>query len=45
MPKHNVFFELPKHEMGKVDADFFIQKDGMVLGRIRIQKAVLTTTP
>lgn len=45
MAKHNVSFELPKREMGKVDADFFIQKDGATLGQIRISKGGLDYYP
>jgi hypothetical protein len=45
MSKHTVAFELPKREMGKVDADFFIQKDGATLGQIRISKGGMDYYP
>jgi hypothetical protein len=45
MAKHTVSFELPKREMGKVDADFYIQKDGTKLGQIRISKGGLDYYP
>jgi hypothetical protein len=45
MPKHLVSFELPKREMGKVDAHFFIQKDGATMGEIRISKGGIDYRP
>lgn len=45
MAQHKVSFELPRREMGKVDTNFYIQKDGAVLGRIRISKGGLDYYP
>jgi hypothetical protein len=45
MAKHTVLFELPKKEIGKVDANFFIQKDGAMLGKIKISKGGLDYFP
>ena len=38
MPKHNVYFDLPERELGKVDANFFIYQDSERLGKITISK-------
>lgn len=45
MANHKVTFELPRREMGKVDADFFIHKDGSILGQIRISRGGLDYYP
>ena len=38
MAKHNVHLNLPTREIGKVDAHFYIYKDGSKLGQITISK-------
>ena len=38
MAKHNIFFELPSVELGKVDAMFHIKKDRKQFGTITISK-------
>ncbi len=45
MAKHNVYFELPNHEIGKVDAHFFVYQDGEKLGQITISKGNLQYYP
>jgi hypothetical protein len=38
MPKHNVYFNLPIRELGKVDAKFYIYQNDEKLGEITISK-------
>jgi hypothetical protein len=38
MARHNVYFELPTRELGKVDAKFTIYENGERLGEITISK-------
>jgi hypothetical protein len=45
MAKHNVYFQLPTRELGKVDADFFIYKNNEKLGQITISKGGLEYYP
>jgi hypothetical protein len=45
MPKHNVFFQLPVRELGKVDANFFLYKDDEKLGQITISKGGMDYYP
>jgi hypothetical protein len=45
MAKHNIFFELPSVELGKVDAKFHIKKDGKQFGTITISKGDLEWYP
>ena len=45
MAKHNVFFQLPTREIGKVDAYFFIFKNDEKLGEITISKGGLDYYP
>jgi hypothetical protein len=41
MAKHNVYFELPARELGKVDANFDIYQNNTKLGTITISKGGL----
>lgn len=45
MAKHNIYFELPAVELGKVDARFHIKKDGRQFGTITISKGDLEWYP
>ncbi|MGN7786734.1 hypothetical protein ACTJIJ_19530 [Niabella sp. 22666] len=45
MAKHNVYFDLPERELGKVDANFYIYKDDAKLGQITISKGGLDYYP
>ena len=45
MPKHNVYFNLPTREVGKVDALFYIYRDDEKLGEITISKGGLDYYP
>lgn len=45
MAEHYISFSLPELEMGKVDAHFYIYKDGEKLGRITISKGGLDYYP
>lgn len=45
MPRHNVYFELPKRELGKVDAKFSIYADDEKLGEITISKGAIEYYP
>lgn len=45
MPRHNVFFELPSRELGKVDARFSIYQNGEKLGEITISKGAIEYYP
>lgn len=45
MAKHNVYFQLPETELGKVDAHFGIYKNGEKLGQITISKGGLEYYP
>lgn len=45
MAKHNVFLDLPKREINKVDAHFYIHKDGEKLGQITVSKGGLDYYP
>ena len=45
MAKHNIYFELPLVELGKVDAMFHIKKDGKQFGKITISKGDLEWYP
>lgn len=45
MAKHNVYFELPTRELGKVDAKFFIYENGDKLGEITISKGAIEYYP
>jgi hypothetical protein len=45
MARHNVYFDLPERELGKVDANFYIYKDGEKLGQITISKGGLDYYP
>jgi hypothetical protein len=38
MAKHNIYFDIPKQELSKVDANFYIVKDGEKLGQITFSK-------
>ena len=38
MSTHKVYFKLPKRELGKVDAHFYIYQDELRLGQITISK-------
>lgn len=41
MARHNVYFELPTRELGKVDAKFFIYENDDKLGEITISKGAI----
>ncbi len=45
MAKHNIYFELPSLELGKVDAKIHIKKDGKQFGTITISKGDLEWYP
>lgn len=45
MPKHNVFIDLPKRELGNVDAVFEIIQDDAKLGTIAISKGGMDYYP
>lgn len=45
MPKHNVYFDLPEREIGKVDANFYIYQNGEKLGQMRISKGGMDYYP
>lgn len=45
MAKHNVYFELPTRELGKVDAKFWIYADKQKLGEITISKGAIEYYP
>jgi len=45
MAKHTLYFELPSVEFGKVDARFYIIKDGKQFGTITISKGDLEWYP
>jgi hypothetical protein len=45
MPVHNVKFTLPKREIGKVDARFFIYEDELKLGELTISKGGIEYFP
>lgn len=45
MPKHNVFIDLPKRELGNVDAVFEIIQDDAKLGTIAISKGEMDYFP
>ena len=45
MPKHNVFVDLPRRELGKVDVIFEIFQDEGKFGEIRISKGGLDYYP
>lgn len=45
MAEHYISFSLPELEMGKVDANFYIYKDGERLGRITISRGGLDYYP
>ena len=45
MARHNVYFELPTRELGKVDAKFFIYENDDKLGEITISKGAIEYYP
>jgi len=45
MPKHNVYIDLPKRELGNVDAVFEIIQDDAKLGSIEISKGGMDYYP
>lgn len=45
MARHNVYFELPTRELGKVDARFFVYQNDEKLGEITISKGALEYYP
>ena len=45
MAKHNVYFELPSRELGKVDAKFWIYENREKLGEITISKGAIEYKP
>jgi len=45
MARHNVYFELPERELGKVDAKFSIYQNEDKLGEITISKGALEYYP
>jgi hypothetical protein len=45
MAKHNIYFELPERELGKVDANFEIYQDNNKLRKITISKGALEYYP
>lgn len=45
MAKHNIYFDLPTRELTKVDAHFYIYKDGKKLGQMTISKGSLEYYP
>ena len=45
MAKHNVFVDLPKRELGKVDAHFYIHQNDLKLGQITISKGGMDYYP
>lgn len=45
MARHNVYFELPSRELGKVDAKFSIYQNEEKLGEITISKGSIEYTP
>lgn len=45
MPKHNVYFNLPKRELGKTDLVFEVFSDDEKFGTITISKGALEWYP
>ena len=45
MPKHNVYFNLPKRELGKTDMVFEVFSDGEKFGTITISKGAFEWYP
>lgn len=45
MARHNVYFELPQRELGKVDAKFSIYQNEDRLGEITISKGAIEYYP
>jgi hypothetical protein len=45
MARHNVYFELPTRELGKVDAKFSIYENDEKLGEITISKSSIEYRP
>ena len=45
MAKHNLYFELPKREIGKTDVLFHVYKDSEKFGSITISKGNLEWYP
>lgn len=45
MAKHNVYFDLPVRELGKVDANFYIYQNEEKLGQIRVSKGGIDYYP
>jgi hypothetical protein len=45
MARHNVYFELPTRELGKVDAKFVIYQNDDRLGEITISKGAIEYYP
>ncbi|NTS42997.1 hypothetical protein HRG84_19075 [Flavisolibacter sp. BT320] len=45
MPKHNVYLDLPKREINKVDAHFEIYQNDAKMGRITVSKGGLDYYP
>lgn len=45
MARHNVYFELPTRELGKVDAKFSIYQNDDKLGEITISKGAIEYYP
>lgn len=45
MAKHNVYFDLPEREIGKVDANFYIYQNKEKLGQITISKGGMDYYP
>jgi hypothetical protein len=42
---HEIMFTLPTQPLGKVDAQFTINKDGQILGTLKISKGTIDWTP
>jgi hypothetical protein len=45
MAKHDVKFTLPERPLGKVDIDFMVEKDGDVLGKLKISHGAVEWIP
>ncbi|HEY4653235.1 MAG TPA: hypothetical protein VIH22_01910 [Cyclobacteriaceae bacterium] len=45
MARHNVFFNLPQRELGKVDALFYVYSDDRKTGTLTISKGAIEWYP
>jgi hypothetical protein len=45
MPIHDVKFTLPERPLGKVDAEFAVQKDGELLGTLKVSHGAVVWAP